>query len=286
MNVLSIQSAVSYGHVGNSAAVFILQRLGHEAWPIDTVRFSNHPGHGGFRGRVTPAADLAELIAGLDERGFLARADAVLSGYLGAADQGPVVADAVARVRAAKPDSLWVLDPVIGDRGRVFVRPGVPEFIRDVAVKQADILTPNAFEVEYLTGIAPTNLAAARAAASALVASGPARAQRLVVATGLSLSDAPAGTLTTLAVSAQQAWRVVTHAIDHPGFGMGDSLAAAFTGFYLKNRDPAAALSAAVSAVHAILARTAKAGAVELALIDAQDELIAPARRFAAEALS
>ncbi len=72
MNILSIQSAVSYGHVGNSAAVFILQRLGHEAWPIDTVRFSNHPGHGGFRGKVTPAADLTDLIAGLDERGFLA----------------------------------------------------------------------------------------------------------------------------------------------------------------------------------------------------------------------
>src|SRR5262245_61529561 len=162
MNVLTIQSAVSYGHVGNSAAVFILQRLGHEAWPVDTVRFSNHPGHGGFRGRVTPAEDLSELILGLEERGFLARVDAVLSGYLGAADQGPVVADAAARVRTANPEALWLLDPVIGDRGRVFVRAGVPDFIRDVAMPQADVLTPNAFELEYLTGVAPTTLDAAR----------------------------------------------------------------------------------------------------------------------------
>ncbi len=197
-----------------------------------------------------------------------------------------MVADTVARVRAAKPEALWVLDPVIGDRGRVFVRAGVPEFIRDVAVKQADILTPNAFELEYLTGIAPTTLAAARDAANALVASGPAPERRLVVATGLALSDGPLGTLTTLAVDTKQAARVVTPAIDHPGFGMGDSLAAAFIGFYLRNRNPAAALSLAVSAVYAVLARTAAAGAIELALIDAQAELISPARRFAAEALS
>jgi pyridoxine kinase len=285
MNILSIQSAVTYGHVGNSAAVFILQRLGHEAWPVDTVRFSNHPGHGGFRGSVIPAVELAALVAGLSERGFLAQADGVLSGYLGAADQGPVVADAVARVRLANPGALWVLDPVIGDRGRVFVRPGVPEFIRDVAVPQADVLTPNAFEVEYLTGIAPTTLAAARAAASQLVAAGQSPATRLVVATGLALSDAPARSLTTLAVSARAAWRVVTPVIDHPGFGMGDSLAAAFTAYYLHQRDPAAALSAAVSAVHAILTRTAASGAIELALIEGQNELTAPSRRFEAEAL-
>jgi pyridoxine kinase len=286
MNVLSIQSAVTYGHVGNSAAVFILQRLGHEAWPIDTVRFSNHPGHGGFRGRVTPAGDLAELVAGLDERGFLKKAAALLSGYLGAAEQGPVVADAAARLRAANNEALWVLDPVIGDRGRVFVREGVPDFIRDVAMPNADILTPNAFELEYLSGRKPATLQSARDAAKALVARGRDQARRVVVATGLTLDDAPAKTLTTLAVTASRAWRVVTPAIDHPGYGMGDSFAAAFTALYLTSRKPEVALEGAVSAVHGILAKTAQAGAVELALVDAQAELMAPSRRFAAEPLS
>ena len=129
MNILSVQSAVSYGHVGNSAAVFALQRLGHEVWRVDTVRFSNHPGHGGFRGTAASAGELADLIDGLSERGWLARADAILTGYLGAADQGSVVAAAAARVKAANPRALWALDPVIGDKGRVFVKPGVPEFL-------------------------------------------------------------------------------------------------------------------------------------------------------------
>ena len=115
MNVLSIQSAVTYGHVGNSAAVLALQRLGHDVWPVNTVTFSNHPAHGGFRGRVTPAAEVAELIRGVEERGALARCDAVLSGYLGEAGTAAVVLDAVRRVRAASPGALYCCDPVIGE---------------------------------------------------------------------------------------------------------------------------------------------------------------------------
>ena len=131
VNVLSIQSTVAYGRVGNRAAVFALERLGHEVWPIDTVAFSNHPAHGGFRGRVVPAAEVAELVEGLAARGVLGRADAVLSGYLGDAATGPVVADAVRRVRAANPDALYCCDPVIGEVGRgVYVRPGIAEVIR------------------------------------------------------------------------------------------------------------------------------------------------------------
>jgi pyridoxine kinase len=164
MNVLSIQSGVVYGHVGNSAAQFCLQRMGHEAWRIDTVRFSNHPGHGGFAGEVTAAAEIGGLVAALDARGWLAGCDALLSGYLGAADQGEALLGAAARLRAANPRALWLLDPVIGDDGRVFVKPGIPEFMRDAAVPAADIVTPNAFELSWLSGMPVHDVASAAAA--------------------------------------------------------------------------------------------------------------------------
>jgi pyridoxine kinase len=281
MNILSFQSAVTCGHVGNSIAVFALQRLGHEVWPVDTVRFSNHPGHGGFRGTVTAPSDLADLIEGIAERRWLGAPDAVLSGYLGAAAQGPVLADTVARIKAANPRALWALDPVIGDHGRIFVKDGIPQFMRDVAVPAADILMPNAFELGYLTGQPCDTLAQAAAAARILRGNTPGR---IVVATGLTLMDRPAQTLTTLAVGAS-VWAVTTPAIAHPANGAGDLFAALFLGRYLAKRDIGAALSLATSSVHAIVARSAAAGARELQVIAAQDELVSPRRQFEAEAV-
>jgi pyridoxine kinase len=278
MNILSLQSAVAYGHVGNSIAVFALQRLGHEVWPVDTVRFSNHPGHGGFRGTVTNPAELSDLVEGLAERGWLAGADAVLSGYLGAASQGPVIAAAAARVKAANPKALWALDPVIGDHGRVFVKDGIPQFLRDTAVPQADILTPNVFELGFLAGMPCRTLDDARAAARTLRGSAPGR---IVVATGL--PGLLPKTLTTLAVGPAGAWTVTTSAIEHPANGAGDLFAALFLGRYLLTRDVASALSLATSSVHAIVARSAAAGARELQVISAQDELAAPRLVFEAE---
>jgi pyridoxine kinase len=276
MNVLSIQSAVAYGHVGNSIAAFALQRLGHEVWPVDTVRFSNHPGHGGFRGSVTAPDELAALIEGIAERGWLASADAVLTGYLGSAAQGAVVAAAAARVAAANPAALWALDPVIGDHGRIFVKDGIPEFLRDTAAPRADILTPNAFELEYLAARPCRCLGEALAAARTLRGASP---RRIVVATGLAYAGA-AGTLTTLAVAADGAWSVTTPALAHPANGAGDLFAALFLGRVLLQRDVPAALAHATSAVHAIVARSAAAGARELLVIPGQDDLVAPRPRF------
>lgn len=286
MNFISIQSAVSYGHVGNSAAVFALQRLGHEVWPIDTVRFSNHPGHGSFRGSAASADEIAELIEGVAERGWLAKVDAILTGYLGAAEQGPVVAAAAARVKAANPEALWALDPVIGDKGRIFVKPGIPEFFHNAAIPHADILKPNAFELTYFTGQPCERLDQAVAAAHALRVAGTAPDNRLVVVTGLVLADCDAGSLTTVALSATGAWRVTTPAITHPANGAGDLFAALFLGCYLSRRDVAAALSLATSSVHGVIAQSAAAGARELQLILAQDELIAPRRLFEAAPVS
>lgn len=281
MNVLSIQSSVVYGRVGNRAAVPVLERLGHDVWPLDTVAFSNHPAHGTFRGRVVPAAEVAALVEGLAARGVFGRCDAVLSGYLGDAATAAVVADAVARARAAHGSALYCCDPVIGEVGRgVYVREGIPEAFRDQLVPLADVVTPNPFELELLTGVAPTTLDAARAAARALVGRGPS----LVVATGLRLAEAP-GELAVLAATRDEAWLV-----RHPRravrvWGTGDAFAALFLGAYLSRRDARAALEHAVAALDGVLTVAEATDADELPLVLAQDALVHPRARFSAERL-
>ena len=132
--ILSIQSHVAWGHVGNAAAVFPLQRLGFEVLPVHTVQFSNHTGYGQFRGQVFGADHIREIIAGLRERGVLQRVSAVLSGYLGDAGTGAVILDAVGEIRRENPAVRYLCDPVMGDVGRgVFVNPAIPDFLRDQA---------------------------------------------------------------------------------------------------------------------------------------------------------
>jgi len=123
MNVLSIQSWVAYGHVGNASAVFPMQRLGCEVWAIHTVQFSNHTGYGAWKGRVFDGPMVEEIVDGMADRGVLSACDAVLSGYMGSADIGAAILSTVARVKAGNPAALYCCDPVIGDVGRgVFVR--------------------------------------------------------------------------------------------------------------------------------------------------------------------
>jgi pyridoxine kinase len=276
MNVLAIQSAVAYGHVGNSAAVLPLQRLGHDVWAVNTVSFSNHPAHGGYRGRVTPPDEVAELIRGIEERGALARCDAVVSGYLGEVGTAEVVRDAVGRVRAANPRALYCCDPVIGEaRTGVYVRAGIPEAIRDRLVPVADVVKPNLFELGYLAGRPVATLAEALDAADRVQSLGPG----VVVATGLPLADAP-DRLGILAVGAEGAWLARVPQRRVPGHGSGDLFTALFVGVYLGRRDLAAALGHAVNALDAILAETERRQAKDLALVAAQDAITRPPVSF------
>ena len=286
MAILSIQSSVAYGHVGNAAAVFALQRLGFEVWPVDTVAYSNHPGYGDWRGRVVEATEVAALVEGIAGRGVLARCQAVLGGYLGAAETGPVVLDAVAAVKEANGDALYCCDPVIGDAAEgVYVADGVAEFLKSEAVGRADILLPNAFELEYLTGRAVKTADQALTAARVLLGQGP----RLVVVTSLESplesGGGSAETVETLAVTASEAWLVAVPRLASPAKGTGDLFTALFLGHYLKSRRPGEALGAAASATFAVLAETVEAGRRELALVAAQDEMVRPRRRFEARRL-
>lgn len=276
MPILSIQSSVAYGHVGNAAAVFPLRRLGHEVWPVDTVSFSNHPRHGGWRGRVHDAGEIEEILRGIEERGAFSRCEAVLSGYLGEPATGPVVLNAVDRVRAARPDALYCLDPVMGDAEHgMFVRPGIPEFFREHALARADLVFPNTFELEYLSGLPAATPGEARAAAEELLALGAGA----VIVTGIVEGDE----IAALAVTRDGAWRAATPRIEVPTYGAGDLFAALFVGVYLKHRDLPKALGEAISSLHGIFRTTRELAADALAIVAAQNEIVAPSRAFRAE---
>ncbi|WP_271169515.1 pyridoxal kinase PdxY [Hansschlegelia plantiphila] len=280
MNILSIQSHVAYGHVGNASAVFPMQRLGHEVWAINTVQFSNHTGYGAWRGPVFPADAIREVVAGVEERGVLPVCDGVLSGYMGDASIGEAILDAVERVKQANPSALYCCDPVIGDVGRgVFVRPGIPEFIRDRAMPAADVATPNQFELEHLTGVAVGGLGAAKIAASALRAIGP----KVVLVTSLQTPETPDGVMELLAVDGEGAWRVRTPLLPVSVNGAGDAIAALFFVHWLTTRSAAEAMSKAASSVYGLLKATAEAGSREILTVAAQDEFVRPSRVFVAE---
>jgi pyridoxine kinase len=273
--ILSVQSAVAYGHVGNSAAVFPLQRMGFEVWPVDTVQFSNHTGYGAWRGRAWDAAAIAEVIVGIGERGGFSRCEAVLSGYLGERSLGDAVLGAVAQAKAANPAALYCCDPVIGDdHSGSFVRSGIAEFFRDRALPAADIVTPNRFELALLSGRDVQSIDDALAAAASLRARGP----RLVLATSL---PAAAGNIAMAAASEDGAWLVTTPRLPLLANGAGDLTAALFLGYFLRRRDPALALAEAAAAAHAVIEETIRRGEAELQIVAAQEVLAAPPQRFA-----
>ncbi|WP_081909060.1 pyridoxal kinase PdxY [Deinococcus sp. YIM 77859] len=285
-NILSIQSWVSYGHVGNAAAVFPLQRLGFEVWAIHTVQFSNHTGYGSWTGAVFPPELVADLLGGIEARGVLSECSAVLSGYMGSEGTVSAVAEAVRRVRGANPAALYCCDPVMGDVGRgVFVRPELPDLIRAQAVPQADIVTPNQFELELLTGRRVTTLQEALDAARMLRGTLRAGGPRIVVVTSLVRVDAPAGVIETLAVTGEGAWlcRTPLLPLDPPRNGTGDAIAALFLGHYLQTGDAGQALSRSMSALFALLDLTHRMGTREIQLVAAQDEYARPSHVFEAE---
>jgi pyridoxine kinase len=282
MNLLSIQSHVAYGHVGNAAAVFPLQRLGVEVWPIHTVQFSNHTGYGKWRGEVFGADAIRDVMQGIEDRGVLPTCDGVLSGYMGSAEIGGAILDAVDRVKALSKSARYCCDPVIGDVGRgVFVRPGIPEFMRARALPAADVVTPNQFELDYLSGLTSKTMAEAVRACGALHAMGP----KTVLVTSLHVEDTPKDEIELLASGPDGRFRVRTPLLDISVNGAGDAIAALFFFHILKSGSTAEALSSAASSVFGVLKRTQESGAREIALIAAQGEIVKPSQVFRAEAV-
>ena len=280
INILSIQSSVVYGHVGNSAAVFPLQRLGVEVWPINTVHFSNHTGYGSWRGAVLPTPVVEDLVLGLTERGVLPLCDGLLSGYMGDAALGRVILDLVQRVRTVNPSAVYCLDPVMGDVGRGFyVRPGISELMRDEALPLATVITPNQFELEFLVGHPVVDLESTIAAIQQLRDRGPS----VVLVTSLSRADSDPNTIEVMAVDGQSACLIATPRLPISVNGAGDATAAIFFAHWLMGDPVAVALEKTVNSIFAVLALTAERNAREIQLVAAQDQIANPPARFKAQ---
>ncbi|OCG75359.1 pyridoxal kinase PdxY [Microbacterium sediminis] len=277
MKILSIQSAVAYGHAGNSAAVFPMQRIGVEVLPVYTVNFSNHTGYGAWRGPVMDPADVAAVITGVEERGAFGELDAVLSGYQGSEGIADVIIDAVARVKAANPNALYACDPVMGNaKSGCFVAPAIPDLLRDKVVPVADIITPNQFELGFLTGTEPDTIESTLASADLARAMGP----RTVLVTSVERPDREEGTIEMMAIDDKGAWIVQTPFLPMKANGSGDVTAALFTSHYVRTGDAADALARTASSVFGLLEQTFAAESKELLLVEAQEHYANPRLEF------
>jgi pyridoxine kinase len=275
--ILSIQSSVAYGHVGNSAITFPLMRMGVEVWPVITVHFSNHTGYGSWRGPLLSAADLRDVVRGIDERGVLNEVDAVLSGYQGGEDIGEMILDAVALVKRRNPAAIYCCDPVLGDTDSgLYVRPGIPELMRQKVVPAAQIITPNQFELESLTGLPVSTIAELLNAADAARSLGP----DVALITSVLRKDGPLGEIDMVAVSADGAWLVTTPRLSRSFTGSGDVTAATFLASLLDSWDVPRALAHTAAVVYGLLEVTVTTGRAELALTAAQEELVHPSHAF------
>jgi pyridoxine kinase len=279
MKILSIQSAVAYGPVGNSAAVFPLQRIGVEVLPVYTVNFSNHTGYGSWRGPLIGPDDVREVITGIEERGVFGQIDAILSGYQGGEGIGDVIIDAVARVKAANPNAVYACDPVMGNaKSGCFVAPAIPVLLRERVVPVADIITPNQFELGFLTGTEPDTLESTLASVDLARGLGP----RTVLVTSVVRPDREEGTIEMLAADAQGAWLVQTPHLPMKANGSGDVTAALFTAHYVETGSAKIALERTASSVYDLLKATLESGERELQLVEAQEFYANPQMQFTA----
>jgi len=282
VKVPSIQSHVAYGHVGNASAVFPLQRLGHEVWPVLTVHFSNHTGYGAWRGPLLGAGTVRDVVAGIEERGVLGQVDAVLSGYQGSPDVAAAVVEAVAKVKAANPAATYTCDPVMGNAGSgCFVDPAIPPIIREQVVPAADVITPNQFELGFLVG---AELAGERRGSLDEVLDAAAQARAMgpstVLVTSVEPDGAPAEELSMLTVTGDGAWMVTTPRLPMKANGSGDKAGPAVSSLPLGGSDAAAALARTASSVFDLLTTTLEFGERELQLVQSQEAYAHPRMQF------
>lgn len=278
MAILSIQSWVAYGHVGNAAALFPLQLLGFDVWPVNTVNYSNHPAYDSYKGGIYRPEDIAETVAELEKRGHFEECEAVLSGFLGDPGTGPVVLDAVARVKKANPRALYVLDPVMGNaEAGLYVQEGIPAFFREEALPKSDLVVCNIFELGHLAGSDPETAEDAAEDATRLLEDGPA----FVCVTGIRKEKE----VSNILVTRDQAWQATTGWMTVPAFGSGDLFTALFLADLLRHGEPAGALAQATASVFGILRETWERTGDAMALVAGAHELVEPTKRVIARPL-
>lgn len=282
MKILTIQSAVAYGHAGNSAAVFPLQRLGHEVWPVNTVLFSNHTGHPTFRGPVIDAKDVHDVVLGLEELGVLGEADAILSGYQGSAAVTDVILDAVGRVKAHNPNAVYIADPVMGNAGEGFyVDADIPPLMANKVVPAAQVLTPNHFELGVLTGTDVSTLEGTLEAVEQLRTEGA----ETVLVTSVITKNTADGMLELLVADSSGAYLLATPRLERKVHGSGDVTTALFAAHLLGGAGPVEALEKTAASVFELIDHTIETKARELLIVECQEAFVNPDTKFKAHPL-
>lgn len=292
--VLTMQSHVAYGFVGNTAAVFPLQLMGFTPIVINTVQFSNHTGHPTFRGDVFSKEHLQSVILGLRERNLLPKIEGLLTGYLGDVQTGEIVLELAKEIKSLNPNALWCCDPVLGDTGTgVYVRPEIQGFMKERMLNgMADITTPNLFELELISGQKINSIEEAITVSRKTFCDNGCPA---VCVTSLRTPDIDDNQIGTLAVTPTQAWIVKTpfikmksednQEIQTAVSGQGDVFTAVAFGTYLKTLSLKQALEQAVSVLY-MLVKNAPFGSLDLPLVDERKQILNPEIRFEAEELN
>lgn len=269
VDIISVQSQLVYGYAGNSAAVPPLRQCGLRVAEVPTTLLSNTPFYATMRGKVLPADWFADLLQGVRERQLHTRAQVLLSGYLGSVDNGHAFADWVEQALQEAPQLRFCLDPVIGDTHTgAYVEPGLEVVFRERLLPSAWLVSPNAFELERLSGLPAVTEREGLKAARALLVRGP----EWVVTHSVRNHD---GDLVTLAVSEGEAWKVVSNELPIDVAGTGDVLTALIIASLLEGEAMSRALERAVAGVHAALEATLAHQHEELDIMVA-----APAARF------
>lgn len=260
MSILSIQSHVVYGYVGNKAAVYPLQAMGYDVLPINTVQFSNHTGYETWQGQILSRELIKSLVDGLDSIDVLKDCQAILSGYMGSADICHEVYDVVQRVKRKNSDAIYLCDPVIGNKS-CYVKPEVLDFFHNNLY--ADIITPNQFEAEILSGRKINKIDDAHKVAKLFHAKGI----KIVVITGIDFNNNILSSYVSYSgnfLIAQQKKYDFSFSIN----GTGDLFSALFLGNYLRNNDPFESLKITTSSVDEVIERTFVSKKKELQVID------------------
>lgn len=283
-NVLSIQSHVVYGYAGNKAAVLPMQLLGVDVWPLHTVQFSNHTQYQKWQGMVFPQEQIGLITQGMDEIGVLPECDAVLSGYIGAAEQGQSILATVRAVKAKNPNAIYFCDPVMGhpEKGCI-VAPGVAEFLEHDAVSCADVLAPNLLELQALSGLPVENFEQAVAAARHLLSRGP----KKVLVKHLSKAGRDPQQFEMLLVSADEVLHISRplHDFDRQPVGVGDLTSAIFLANLLQGKNDREAFEHTANAVNDVMTCTQQNGKYELQIVAAREYIVNPVSQYRAQAL-
>lgn len=281
-NVLSIQSHVVYGYAGNKAAVFPMQLLGVDTWALNTVQFSNHTQYGKWKGMVIPKEQIGEIVQGIAEIEALQECDAVLSGYIGAAEQGAEILSAVEKIKKVNPNALYFCDPVMGhpDKGCI-VAPGVAEFLRDEAMAKADIIAPNLVELRELTGLPVENFEQAIEAIKLILSKGPKR----VLVKHLSRVGKDPSQFEMVLANEEGIYHISRPLHEFVGrdpVGVGDLTSGLFLANLLNGKSDIEAFEHTANAVNDVMSMTQKSGKYELQLIAAREKIVSPTSHYQA----